>query len=240
MEEGSIREQLASAGVTLTDWQVERLLIHLKHVLRFNARLNLVAASDAARLVRRHLVDSLLGVRWLAATAGSAGLRVVDVGSGGGFPGLVAGVACPGWEVTLLDSAAKKVGFLLSAADAMGLTNVRVVRGRAGEGDLGVTMEGAPRWDLCVSRAVAPVWQLAGLCAPLLRRGGACGWWKGPGAIDELREGADRLRGEGLLTVQRYVYWLPGEDISRAIIVAKKMKVRREGRGEREESFRRE
>ncbi len=222
MDEARLQARLLSLGIGLTPAQIRSLVVHLRQIRLWNERLNLVADAEAAEVVRRHLMDSLLGLRSLPAARGSQRLRVVDVGSGGGFPGLVAAAVRPGWEVTLLDSSSKKAGFLLGAAEAMGLSNVRVVRARAEEMGRGL-FAGEPAFDVCLSRAVAPVKRLARLCSPLLATGGICGWWKGPGAVREMQQGSDSVRTARLRVVRRYLYWLPGEDISRAILVLRRL-----------------
>ncbi len=219
MNETQLGQELASAGVGLGPTEERRLIAHLDQVRRWNERLNLVADARVQEIVRRHLLDSLLGLRFVPhALSGFERVRVVDVGSGGGFPGLVAAVVQPGWEVTLVDSSAKKAAFLLGAADAMELANVRVVRARAEEMGRGL-FANESSFDLCLSRAVAPVTTLAALCGPLMRPGGVCVWWKGPGAALEIEQGTESLKKQGLRPMGRYLYRLPGEDISRAIVL---------------------
>ncbi len=219
MNETQLSLELASSGVGLGPTEVRRFLTYIGQIRRWNRRLNLVADAQVDEIVRRHLLDSLLGLRFVPhASPGTERVRAVDVGSGGGFPGLVAAAVRPGWEVTLVDSSAKKAAFLLGAADEMELSNVRVVRARAEEMGRGM-FEKESSFDLCLSRAVAPVTKLAPLCGPLLRPGGICGWWKGSGAAAEMEQGAGSLKKQGLRPMGRCLYRLPGEDISRAIVL---------------------
>jgi len=119
-----------------------------------------VAKGDLTRLWPRHILDSLRAVRCLVPQDAT----IVDVGSGGGLPGLPVAIASPDVTMTLLEPRESRVAFLEMAASSLGLRNVTVVHGRAEDASLLV--------DACLARALAnPVatWQL---CAPLLKPGG--------------------------------------------------------------------
>lgn len=221
----AMRRWLAEAGLHIEDGMVEQLARHAAEIQRYNRRLNLVADDRTEVLIRRHIIDSALGLRAVRILAPSGRLRAVDVGSGGGFPGVVAAVLSPDWEVVLVDSSSRKVGFLLRVVEVLGVDNLRVIRARA-EDIPG--RQGAPLpFDVCLSRAVAPISRLAALCGPLLRDGGLAAWWKGPGIGAEMEEGARAVEKYNLKPVSRYLYRLPREDISRAIFLAQRVRARR-------------
>ena len=222
----AMRRWLTEAGLHIEDGMVEQLARHAAEIQRYNRRLNLVADDRTEVLIRRHIIDSALGLRAVRILAPPGRPRVVDVGSGGGFPGVVAAVLSPDWEVVLVDSSSRKVGFLLRVIEVLGVDNLRVIRARAE--DIAGGRGAAPLpFDMCLSRAVAPISCLAALCGPLLRDGGLAAWWKGPGIGAEMEEGAPAVEKYNLKPVSRYLYRLPREDISRAIFLAQRVRARR-------------
>jgi 16S rRNA (guanine527-N7)-methyltransferase len=144
----------------------------------------LTAIRDRAEAWRVHVEDSLAGVELVRGFAGA----VVDVGSGGGAPGIPLAAALPDREVTLLEASERKCAFLERAARAF--PNVRVVRGRAEEHEL-------EQYGLAVAKALAPPPVAAEWCLPLVRPGGGVVLWVGPTAkTDRVARVAERLAAE--------------------------------------------
>ena len=144
----------------------------------------LTAIRDPAEAWRVHVDDSLAGVELVRGFEGP----VVDVGSGGGAPGIPLAAALPDREVTLLESSERKCAFLERAASAF--PNVRVVRGRAEEQE-------ADRYGVAVAKALAPPVVAAEWCLPLVRPGGGVVLWVGPTAEpDRVARVAEQLAGE--------------------------------------------
>jgi 16S rRNA (guanine527-N7)-methyltransferase len=162
-------------------------------LLEANARLNLtriVAPEDVARL---HLLDALSALPTLD---GIAPARAVDVGAGGGVPGIVLAIARPTVSWTLVDSVGKKADAIRGFVDALKLRNVTVVAERAE--NLGRDPAYRASFDVVTARACAALPVLAEYALPLLRTGGSLLAWKGVVAPDELAAGdaaADRLGG---------------------------------------------
>ena len=135
-----LRERLSGVA-EVTDAQAEALESHYNLLVRWNRTLNLTAIRDLPEAVERHYCESL----FLAARLPAGALRIADVGSGAGFPGLPVAIYRPDCVVTLIESHQRKAVFLKEAA--RGLANVRVLARRAEEVD--------EEFDLCVSRAVS-------------------------------------------------------------------------------------
>lgn len=171
------RRAAATAGV------VERILQHLELVRQGNERINLTAVVEPREMVLKHALDS---AAVLAAVDLRAGQRLLDVGSGAGFPGLTLGLLVPGLRVTLLESVRKKCSFLEEAGKALGLTPgaFEVIWGRAEK----VAHEARYRaaFDVVTARAVAELRILVELCLPFARVGGKVVALKGPGAAEEV------------------------------------------------------
>jgi 16S rRNA (guanine527-N7)-methyltransferase len=141
-----LREGAAAVGVALSGEQVDRLLDYLELLLSWNRKVSLTSVTDWEQAVEVHLVDSLAP----AAVLYGAG-SILDVGSGGGLPGIPLAVALPGARVTLVESVGKKAGFLKAAIAKLGLGNARALQVRArGRPDL----EGIEPAEVVICRAL--------------------------------------------------------------------------------------
>lgn len=198
-------EGAAALGIEFEAGDVERLGAYLALLLETNKRFNLTAVTDPDEAWVRHILDSLTLLPLLAEAQeeaqdrGEAGaLRVIDVGSGGGLPGVPLAIVMPGVRFTLLETTGKKAAFLREAAAALGLGNVEVVQERAevlGQ-DRGERVDRAGRterehghreaYDAAVARAVGPMAVIAELTVPLVKVGGRVLLIKGQKAAEEL------------------------------------------------------
>ncbi|MBS0190242.1 MAG: 16S rRNA (guanine(527)-N(7))-methyltransferase RsmG [Phycisphaerales bacterium] len=185
-------------GIEFEPGDVEKLGLYLALLMKANETQNLTAIRDAAEAWRRHILDSLTLLPALAEFP--EGSRVIDVGSGGGLPGLPLAIVMPHIGFTLLEATSKKCDFLTQAAARLGLSNVKVLCGRSERvaQDRGVradsfgtvTHTGGHReaYDAVVSRAVGRLATLVELTAPLCRIGGSVLLIKGEKADEELKE----------------------------------------------------
>lgn len=117
-------------GLALDDGQLDALLRYLALLLKWNRVYNLTAIRDADDGLTHHLLDSLAAVPALAAAARAGNKKVLDVGSGGGLPGIVLAIACPDLAVTLVDTVQKKTAFQLQAKAELGLANLEPIAAR--------------------------------------------------------------------------------------------------------------
>jgi 16S rRNA (guanine527-N7)-methyltransferase len=156
---------------------------YVRLLLEANARLNLTRVVEPDAVARLHLLDSLAALPLLPASVE----RALDLGSGGGVPGIVLAIARPAVRWTLVDSVRKKADALRSFAEALGLTNVEVLDERA---ELLGRSPSRESFDLVTARACAALPVLAEYALPLLRVGGMLLAWKGPISGDELADGA--------------------------------------------------
>ncbi len=157
---------IAAQGIELEPGDLERLAHYLRLLYAANGRMNLTAVPAGADAWMRHIFDSLT---LLPLVQQAEAKSVVDVGSGGGVPGLVLAAVVPTVEFTLVESVGKKARFLEETASSLACTNVRVRQVRAetlGAGDLRECV------DLVVSRAVARLPILLEYCLPMVRTGG--------------------------------------------------------------------
>jgi 16S rRNA (guanine527-N7)-methyltransferase len=170
-------------GLCLTGAQVDQFRIYRDELLRWGARMNLTALRSAEAIVREGFVDSLA----CAALIGSGVSRVLDLGSGAGFPGLPLALLRPAVAFTLLEASRKKTTFLRHIVRLLGLANAVVVLGRAETLATDAALAGA--FDLALARAVAPPAEQARLVRPYLAPDGAyllqAGEWPPPADVRE-------------------------------------------------------
>lgn len=206
----------------LDDLALDRLAQYAALLAEWNARINLTAISEPKEIVVRHFLDSLSILPHLDALGNDA-VRLIDVGSGGGFPGLPLAIARPGWRVTLLEATRKKVEFLEHVVETLALEGVTPLWGRAEERGRDPAHRAA--YDAAVARAVARMQVLAEYCLPFVRVGGRWIAQKGPRGPEELAAARNALGqlGGRLVTVEEVL--VPGlEQESRRLIVVDKVR----------------
>lgn len=183
----SFLAEAAALGVELEPGDVDRLHAYLRLLFAANATMNLTAIRDPVEAWTRHVLDALALVGPIAsAEAAGERLRVLDLGSGGGVPGLVLACVMPEVECTLVEATGKKARFLGEAAKALGLANVEVLAERAESLGHDAWIRGSR--DVVVARAVGPLRVLVELAVPLLRVGGTLLAVKGQRAPEEIAE----------------------------------------------------
>jgi 16S rRNA (guanine527-N7)-methyltransferase len=188
-------------GLALDDAQVARLLAHLDLMDEWGERMNLTAIREREQQLSKHVLDSLSVQPWLRGT------RVLDVGSGAGFPGIPLAIVEPGREFTLLDSTGKKCRFLEAVREQLGLTNVAVVNSRA------ELYRPPQRFDTVIARAVGPLAELVRNAGQLVTGGGRLLAMKGRLPEEEL---AAKLNGWKVAAVHRLE--VPGLDEERHLV----------------------
>lgn len=189
------RRRAEALGISVSAEAAGRLGDYLGRLMAMNEVVNLVSRVDPANAWDRHILDSLTLVPLLHVQDGG---RLLDVGSGGGLPGIPLAIARPDLAVTLLDATQKKVRFLEAVARAMQLTNVATFAGRA---ELLRPQELGGRFDVVTARAVTKLAALVALTAPFLEVGGRLLLIKGQRAEEELAEASPKLARLGLRLV---------------------------------------
>lgn len=214
MLEDILRQGFCEMGIQADEAAVAAFRRYYDALEETNKVMNLTAISGEEDSARLHFLDSAAPL--LACPL--AGKKVVDVGTGAGFPGLPLKLLEPSIELTLLDSLQKRVDFLSAACAALGLSGVECVHARAEE--CGVRRE---QYDYALSRAVARLNVLCELCLPYVRVGGAFLAMKGPALTDELTEAGAAIRTLGGKLERVFEYSIPGVDASHNIAVIRKV-----------------
>ncbi len=204
-------------GWTVNDRQGEQFQRYWELLVEWNEKMNLTAITQPEEVVEKHFLDSMTLLSWGKLRQGA---RVIDVGTGAGFPGIPLKIMRPDIDLTLLDGTQKRLNFLGVVCRQLHISSTRVHK-RAEEAGLDKTMR--ERFDLAVARAVAPMNILAEYCMPLIKMKGHFIAMKGPGGSEELREADHALEVLGSGEPEVLTFTLPqaGE---RQLIVCQKLR----------------
>lgn len=206
-------------GLSLSSGQLKLFQRLTELLLDWNRRMNLTAITDPADIVIKHYLDALTVVTVVPQLED---LKLIDVGTGAGFPGLALAIACPGLSVTLLDSTAKKLRFIANAGQELGLSNTRTLHARAE--DAGRHPEHRASYDIVTARAVARMPALMEYSLPLAKLEGQVIAMAGSKAYQDTNSAAKaiNLLGGELFSIEKIN--LPTLDNPRYLVVIDKIK----------------
>ena len=213
-----LRAAAEAAGIALTEEQLLRFTRYDALLVDWNERMNLTALTEPKDVAVKHMIDSLTAYD---AALFSGAPRVIDVGTGAGFPGLPLKIYDPTIQLTLMDSLAKRLTFLEAVIDDLSLTGVTCIHARAEDGAR--DMHHRERYDLAVSRAVARLPVLLEYTLPFVKKGGHLIALKGRTAEEEAKDAkrALKLLGGRLETIRPVT--LPGLSDKRAVLTITKI-----------------
>lgn len=210
-------EGLKNLDISLTDKQLNQFLTFYEMMIEKNKCVNLTAITEFEEVVEKHFLDSLCLIKSIDL---EKPLKILDLGTGAGFPGIPLKIAFPNLEIVLMDSLNKRVLFLEEVISELSLVNISVEHGRAEE--IARKPEYREQFDVCVSRAVANLSTLSEYCIPFVKQEGMFISYKS-GEIDEEvvhAENALHLLGSEIQDINKFV--LPGTEIWRSLVIIKK------------------
>lgn len=203
-------------GIDLNKIQIEKFLRYKDLLVEKNKYVNLTAITEDREIILKHFVDSLTINKYLEDKA-----KIIDVGTGAGFPGIPIKILREDVDVTLLDSLNKRVNFLNEVIADLDLKQIGTVHGRAE--DVAHKAEYREKFDTVTARAVANLATLSELCLPFIKQGGKFICMKGS-SIEEINEARTALEVLGGEVVSVDKFLLPSSDMERNIVVIKKIK----------------
>lgn len=179
-EHDALRQDAAALGLALPEVVLNRLVDYLALLRKWNAAYNLTALREAAQMRVQHVADCLAVVAPLRRQVGAGHpIRLLDVGSGGGLPGVVLAIVDPVWDVSCVDTVGKKAAFIRQVAGELALPNLHSLHAR-------VEALSGPRFDVITSRAFASLTDFVRLTRPLLAADGVWLAMKGRSPDDEI------------------------------------------------------
>jgi 16S rRNA (guanine527-N7)-methyltransferase len=208
----TLQAGLQSLQLALDARQVDLLLEYLGLLQKWNKVYNLTAVRDPAEMMTHHLLDSLAAIAPLLEQVGNRHAKLLDVGSGGGLPGVVIAIACPQIDVTCVDTVAKKAAFIQQAAATLKLPNLRGLHARV-ESLSALSGQG---YDVVCSRAFASLVDFTNWSKSALNEGGVWMAMKGKHPGDELATLASEAPGMDVFHVEQLQ--VPGLDAERCIV----------------------
>lgn len=214
-----LTEGCAYFGITLSQEQISQFQTYYELLVEWNRFMNLTAITEFEEVMLKHFVDSLALGKALSVEKIS---RMIDVGTGAGFPGIPLKIVYPQLDVVLMDSLNKRVNFLKEVIEKLGLSGITAVHGRAE--DLARKPEYREQFDLSVSRAVANLASLSEYCLPFTKVGGYFIPYKSGQIEEELEAGKKAVSVLGGSVKEVVKFQLPNSEMDRSLIVIQKVR----------------
>jgi 16S rRNA (guanine(527)-N(7))-methyltransferase GidB len=224
LDMNQFQEDLKELGILLEETQIRQFIAYYRILKEWNSFMNLTAITEFQEVCKKHFVDSLSIVKiydFMKSINGD-GCRMMDVGTGAGFPGIPIKIVFPHVKVTLLDSLKKRVHFLDEVINRLGLEGMDAIHGRAE--DYARTDRHREKYDLCVSRAVAHLSTLSEYCIPFVKVGGKFISYKSEKLAVEQSESGKAIAVLGGKITGQEEFTLPASDIYRNLLVIEKTK----------------
>lgn len=221
-------ESISENQITLSDYQLSQFETYYEMLVERNKVMNLTAITEREDVILKHFIDSIALAGYMNLTARS--LKVIDVGTGAGFPGIPLKIAFPQLDITLFDSLQKRVNFLNEVIDVLhlngksdtGIGSCTAIHGRAEEGGKNRVLR--EQFDLVLSRAVANMAVLSEYCIPFVRQGGYFVPYKTEKIDEELNQGKKAVSVLGGKIERVEKMQLADSDIGRSFVFIKKVK----------------
>lgn len=212
-------KKLALLGIQLTEKQKQQFDKFYELLVEWNKVMNLTGITEYEEVNEKHFVDSVALVK---AVSLNKKQNLIDVGTGAGFPGIPLKIVFPHLKVTLLDSLNKRIKFLDTVIEELGLEHIETIHGRAE--DFAKQADYREQYDICVSRAVANLATLSEYCLPYVKIGGLFIPYKSGEIEEELSHSEKAIKILGGKLDQVIKFELPGSEIGRSFVKIEKVK----------------
>lgn len=215
-----LKRAAENEGLAFDEDKYNKFIKYMDILKSWNEKINLTAIVDNDGIIKKHFIDS---IKIFRISEFKDARRVIDVGTGAGFPGIPIKIMMPEIEVVLLDSLSKRINFLNEVISELGLKGITAVHGRAE--DFARLSDYRERFDASVSRAVANMAVLSELCIPFVKKGGYFVALKGPAVEEEIEEGSKAINVLGGQLKQTINVDIEGTDLNHNLVVVSKVRV---------------
>ena len=212
-----LEKSLEKLNIEFNNEQIQKFNAYYELLIEWNNKINLTTITEYDDVVSKHFIDSIL----ICGFIDLSGKKIIDIGTGGGFPGIPVKIISPDTDIVLLDSLNKRIKFLDEVIDELALENIRTVHSRAE--DISHKADHREKYDICVSRAVANLSTLSEYCLPLVKPDGKFISYKS-GDVDEEAAGAKnavKILGGEITSIEKFDLY---DDISRSFVFVSKIK----------------
>lgn len=213
-----MREKAKEIHIDLSVEQMDKFNRYMDLLIEWNQKINLTAITEPEEIILKHFIDSLTILKYLKRNE-----KIVDMGTGAGFPGIPLSIVCNENKITLVDSLNKRLVFLQEVIKQLDLKNVETIHARAE--DFGQNKTYREQFDIATSRAVANLATLSEYLLPLVKIGGKCICMKASDIEQEVQDAKKAIDVLGGTIHQIEKFTLPQSDIGRAIIMINKTKI---------------
>ncbi len=207
---------LNKINITLNDKQYNDFYLYMNELIEWNKNINLTAITEVNEVIQKHFIDSLTILKFT-----NDNNKIIDVGTGAGFPGIPLKIVNSTLDVTLLDSLNKRILFLNNIIEELGLKNIKTIHSRVE--DTANDTQYREKYDIATSRAVAQLNVLLEYLLPLVKVGGKCICMKGGNIEEEINSSKKALNILGGKIEKIETFELPNSDIKRNIIIVEKI-----------------
>ncbi|MBP3708756.1 MAG: 16S rRNA (guanine(527)-N(7))-methyltransferase RsmG [Clostridia bacterium] len=205
------------ADIKLNSNQIKKFYTYMNMLIEWNEKINLTAIVEPREIIIKHFIDSLTIATYIDDSS-----KIIDIGTGAGFPGIPLKIYNESYNVTLLDSLNKRINFLNEVINALNLDNIETVHGRAE--DFAQNSSYREKYDYAISRAVAPLNILLEYLVPYAKVNGSIIAMKGSSVNDEISQAQSAMKKLDVTIEKNEKTELPEESGNRYILVIKKEK----------------
>lgn len=210
-------QRLKEFNIKINDEQIKKFMNYMNLLLEWNEKINLTAITQPEEVKLKHFVDSLTVLKYI-----NDDDKVIDIGTGAGFPGIPLKIMKENTKITLLDSLNKRINFLNIVIETLNLRNIQAIHGRAEE--IARNKLYREKYDVAVSRAVANLSTLTEYMLPFVKVGGKCICMKGANVNEEIEKAKNAIKELGGEIERVDNFYLSDNDNERNIIIIRKVK----------------